>query len=503
MRIPGIEKIVKQINKFGDQSMQQKVYLQTDKDIYLTGETMWIKAYLMDAMSFQADPVSKEIYVELLDQSQRVACSLKLSNKKGVSDGYFILNDTLIEGNYQLRAFTNWMLNFDRDYFFFKTIRIKNPGYADVVNKSRLKYITRFNTELRKKENDVRFTFFPEGGNLLVGLSSRVAFKAEDESGMPLNITGKISDNLGNEVVSFESEHDGMGSFLFLPGAEKKYSAKIKFSNGTVAEYFLPEALPKGIIMSVNPIGKENIDVKIRQSENSSADSILVVTQSRGQITSISKVKFTNNQVQLVIPKKIFHAGIAQITIFNDKTEPLCERLVFINPEPEKNISKVDLSSNTVNDSIIYNIKVTQSNGGGVSGKLSFSVIENLSDTARMTKENILTNLLLTSDIKGRVNNPSYYFDTSNPKASNYLDLVMLTNGWRRFVWKDILEDQFTIINYPRAEGISITGTVFGDNLNQTIPNSIVELSVLNKPYLKYQAFTNNNGKFIFPALGG
>jgi hypothetical protein len=497
-----IEKIVKQINKFGEQSLQQKVYLQTDKDIYLPGETIWIKAYLMDAKLFQADTISKEIYVELLDQSQRVACHLKLSNKRGVADGCVLLNVSLIEGNYQLRAYTDWMRNFDRDFFFFKTISIKNPGYINVINKSRLNNITKFNSDLRKKENALKFTFFPEGGNLLAGLSNRVAFKAESELGMPQQVTGKVFDNLGKEVGSFESEHDGMGSFMLMPQAEKKYSAKVTFSNGTVAEYPLPEVLAKGIIMSVNPLVKDDIRVRIRQNENSMADSILLIAQSRGQIISISKANIHNNLAQLVLPKKLFPLGVAQFTLFNGKGEPICERLVFISPESGKNICKVDLSSKSENDSVIYNIKVTPSNGGRASGRLSFSVIEDLSNQESMPKENILTNLLLTSDIKGRVNNPSYYFDANNPKAPNYLDLVMLTNGWRRFVWKDLLNDKFGAINYSRGGGVSVTGTVFEDNLNHPVSNSTVILSALNDPNFKMKAITDNKGKFQFLGLG-
>jgi hypothetical protein len=499
---PRIEKIVRQINRFGEQSMQQKVYLQTDKDIYMPGEIIWIKAYLMDAKLFHADTISKEIYVELLDQNQRVACYLKLSNKKGVSDGNILLNDSLLEGNYQLRAFTDWMRNFDRDFFFFKTISIKNPGYINVVNKSRLNNITKFNSDLRKKENTLKFTFFPEGGNLLIGLASRVAFKAENELGMPQHVTGKLYDNMGNEVGSFESEHDGMGSFMLLPQADKKYKAKITFPNGMVTEYPLPQALGSGMIMSVNPLGKDDIKVRIRQTENSPADSILLVAQSRGQIISISKAKINNNLAQRVLPKKLFPLGVAQFTLFNGKGEPICERVVFINPESGKNICKVELSSKSENDSVIYNIKVTPPNGGGAFGRLSFSVIEDLSNTEIISKENILTNLLLTSDIKGRVNNPSYYFDANNPKASNYLDLVMLTNGWRRFVWKDLLNDKFATINYSRHGGISITGTVFGDNLNHPIPNSTIVLSALNDPNFKMKAITDNKGKFQFLALG-
>ena len=502
---PRIDKIMQQVNKFSAQYAQQKVYIHTDKDVYQTGEAMWIKAYLMDATSFQADTVSKEIIVELLDQSQRVACSLILRNKKGVSEGNIFVRDTLIEGNYQLRAYTSWMRNFDRDYFFFKNIKIKNPGYENVVTKSRLKNIIDFNNAVKKKENDYRMTFFPEGGNLVNGLLARVAFKAETALGAPLEIKGMVVDSKGTSVVSFESIHDGMGSFKFLPQPDNKYVAKVTFPNGKTDEYPLPQASPKGIIMSVDPLGKDDIKVVIKPNglaaDNSAPVKILIVAQSRGQINYISKGELKDKSVMSSIARKLLPPGITQITIFDGQGEPVCERLVFNYPEPGKNVSKVDLTTTNKNDSVIYSIKVTPSNGNLLTGNLSLSVAENLSNSGSTGNENILTNLLLTSDIKGRVINPSYYFDNANTNAASHLDLIMLTNGWRRFVWKDLLDGKFPEITYGRVGGISISGDVFGDFVTQPLANNKVILSVINKFDFKFETRTDFKGRFEFPAL--
>jgi hypothetical protein len=501
---PRIEKIIQQIDKFKAQYQQQKVYVHTDKDIYQTGEMIWLKTYLMDALSLQADSVSKEIFVELLDQNRRVAASLIIANKKGYSEGNIMVSDTLIEGNYQLRAYTNWMNNFDRDYFFFKTIRIKNPNYDRVVTKSRLKIISDFNSEIRKKQNENNLSFFPEGGNLVAGVQSRIAFKAETGVGSPLDIKGTVVDNKGTTVVSFESAHDGMGCFNFIPQPDVRYSAKVTFSNGKVKEFSLPQTSPKGIVMSVDPFGEENIKVVIRPNgivtNNNIPSSIVIVAQSRGQIIYISKGEINDKPVMSTISKKLLPAGITQITIFDSKGEPVCERLVFIKPEVEKNISKVDLTSTLLNDSIICNIKVTPTKANFSSGNLSLSVVENQSNIGA-GNENILTNLLLTSDIKGRVINPSYYFDTNNPNAPIYLDLIMMTNGWRRFVWKDLLADKFPTTSYSRAGGISISGHVYGENLTNPITNTKVMMEVLKKFDFKFEATTDINGRFEFPAL--
>lgn len=497
---PRIEKIVSQVKKFGEQNEQQKAYLQTDKEIYLAGENIWIKAYLINANTFQSDTVSREIFVELLDPGQRVACNIILRNRKGVSEGNIHLRDSLMDGNYQLRVYTKWMSNFDPDFFFFKTIRIKNPGYADIITKSRLENITRLNADIRKKENEFVVTFFPEGGDLIADLSSLVAFKAENNLGTPQDIRGVVLDNKGKEVVSFSSAHDGMGTFSIQPHADIKYKAKVTFSNGDIREYPIPRVLSEGITMSADPSDKDNIKLRIRPGKNSTGN-IIVVAQSRSQIHYISKGEIKGKDVLTILPKKLFPPGITQITIFNNEGEPVCERLVFIHPVPGVNIGKVEIASAPINDSTTYKIKVSPNNGNLSSGNLSLSVVENLPDKENTADENILTNLLLTSDIKGRVNNPSYYFDPHNSNASNYLDLVMLTNGWRRFVWKDLLADKFPPINYSRVDGITVSGTVFGDYISQTIPNSSVILSVLNKLDYKLKTTTDFKGRFEFPAI--
>ena len=495
---PRIAKITKQTEKYKDQYQQQKVYLHTDKDNYQTGEIIWLKAYLTDEIWLQADTLSKEIFVELLDQSKRLAGKLILRNNKGFAAGFIRLQDTLLEGNYQLRAYTNWMSNFDRDFFFAKTIRIKNPVYENVITKARLKYISEFNNSVRKQENAYNVTFFPEGGNIVVGLANTIAFKAENDLGLPLDIKGSVVDDKGH-VVSLESMHDGMGTFKLTPQTGKKYTAKITFPNGKVGEYSLPKALTSGIGMIVMPLGKEDIKVILCPHDIVST-SIIIVAQSRGQINYITKGEINDKPVMSSIPKKVLPAGITQITVFDSKGEPICERLVFIRPEEEKMTPQVELTSVTRNDSVICNIKVTPSAGNPLSGNVSLAVVEGLSNE-NSGNGNILTNLLLTSDIKGCVNNPGYYFESHNSQAANHLDLVMLTNGWRRFEWKDVLADKFPEITYSRMGGNSISGIVCGNTVDQKFPDNRVSLSIPAKFNMKFETVTDKMGRFDFPVL--
>ena len=499
---PRIEKIIRQFNTFRVNYKQQKIYLHTDKDTYMAGETMWIKAYLIDASLFRPDSISKDIYVELLNSDNKSVSSMILKSQKGFAIGDIALRDTLLEGNYQLRAFTNWMRNFDNDYLFYKTITIKNPNYENIITNGRLKNIKQENRILKRIEKRYRVTFFPEGGNMVAGLPIRVAFKAETGLGMGVSIKGILYDNKHNEVVSFQSVHDGLGSFEFTPKPGLKYHAIISYENGKSEKFSLPSSLTKGFVMSVNPFGKENITVTIQTnrpvSENIASNEVIIVAQSRGIINYVSKGEIKDKPVASIIPKKILPSGIIQITLFDGRGEPVCERLVFIDPKSETGMNNLVLTSGVSGDSVLYKIKLSKADGSPALGNLSMSVTEDLANPST-SNENILTNLLLTSDLKGRINNPSYYFDKNNPEAFKQIDLVMLTHGWRRFVWKDILANKFPVIRYPMVGGLSISGRITRDFFEIPISGSKVVLSLLSTYNDKFETKTDSKGRFEFP----
>lgn len=502
---PRLEKIVHQFNLFRAKCRQQKVYIHTDKDTYLAGETMWIKAYLMDATMLLPDTISKDIYVELLDFNNRSIQNIILRNQKGFTRGDMPLRDTLLEGNYQIRAYTNWMRNFDREYFFYKTITVKNPNYENVVTNARLKEIKRFNRIQKRIEKSHTINFFPEGGNLVTGLQSKVAFKAENAFGEGLNIKGVLIDDKGNQLNSFESTHDGMGSFNFTPQPKTKYYAKVTFENGKTGKFVVPAALDKGIVITADPFLKDDIRVVIQSnrsvSDNIASNEVFIIAQSRGFINYISKGEIKDKPVASVIPKKLLPAGITQITLFDGRGEPICERLVFIDPKVETEINKVNLSSTAQGDSILCNLKITKSDGAPVIGNLSMAVVENIPSVNNWKNENILTNLLLTSDLKGRINNPAYYFDPSNSQVTKDIDLLMLTHGWRRFVWKEIMANKFTPTRYPMIGGINISGRITRDFFGIPIENSKVSLSILKTYNDKFETTTDAKGNFEFPLM--
>ena len=223
--------------------------------------------------------------------------------------------------------------------------------------------------------------------------------------------------------------------------------------------------------MAVDPSSSSNIKVQILsnkpQTEDASSNEIIIVGQSRGIVTFVSK-GIVKDKILSVIQKKIFPSGVAQITLFDYHGEPICERLVFIAPQTETS-SQVKLTSTSVDDSLFLNLKLTQANVNKVYGNFSLSVFEKTPNQS-ISKENILTNLLLTSDLKGKINDAGYYFDEKNNDAAKHLDLVMLTNGWRRFVWKEIMADKLKPIGKPDGIQMQDNTNAITGNANKLFP---------------------------------
>lgn len=456
---PRIEKILKQIGVFSNRSNLQKIYIKTDKDRYFVGETIWLKAYLLKATDLKTDIGSNEIFVDLIGRNNTVVQSIILKNEGGVAHGDISVYDSIPNGIYQLVAYTNWMKNFDDEYFFSKTIKIENPSYSNYITTSALLEIKNYNKEIKNAEEEKTVQFFPEGGTFVAGIQSRLAFKAINGLGNGVHVTGEIFDNADTRICKFESKHLGMGVINFTPEAGKTYYAKTLFDDGTSAKISLPNCEPKGYVLMANAIAGDQIRVNIQSNITTQPDQkdneFIIIGQSRGEARYVSKGVFKGKPVNTNIPKNLFPAGIAQITLFNGKGEPVCERLVFI--QPKDNTAKASMSVEKLSEGndIVYKIDLKQAEGKPISGNLTLAVYETLKESSSFNwNENMLSNLLLTSDLKGRVENAGDYFNNSNPEAVMDIDLVMMVNGWRRFAWKEILAGQFTPLLYAQSEGI-------------------------------------------------
>ena len=466
------EKIIAKLENYQQRNPQEKVYLHFDKPYYMAGETMWFKGYLFDGISHKIDSASRVMYIDLIDETKGKIITSHILQCDGSTFGNIALPDSLQEGIYQIRAYTNYMRNYSEEFYFHQEFKI----YQGAV-KNRL---TDANAQKMTEAADVQF--FPEGGNSVINLDSRIGFKALNIAGKGVDIQGFVLDNTKDTVVAFQSEHLGMGLFNYTPEAQKTYTAFVKQNDGKYRPYALPNAYEQGFTMAVDNLSnKEKVKVFISNNSPKPADKtseIIIVAHRRGQIVFMAKGNETQKSFGVSIPKnKISNDGLVQITLMNAKGEPLCERLIFNNQNKQLNL-KITPNKTTykIREKVTVNLEATDAEGKPVEGNFSVAVTDESQVLADPYQENLLTYLLLSSDVsnlsnadyysalRGNIEQPAYYFDKENTNANRHLDMLMMTQGWRRFIWRDLMADKVPKLDYFLETGLEVSGTALRPN---------------------------------------
>jgi TonB-dependent SusC/RagA subfamily outer membrane receptor len=489
------------LDKFSIVYPQQKAYLHTDKNSYKGGDDLWIKAYLLNGINHRPDTLSTNLYVELISPAkQRVDIKrLKITNGFGVGD--FHLSDTLSEGLYQIRAFTNWMQNFAPEFFFEKNFRIVNPSYTKIISPHEARLNQKKIDKRGKLEADFDMQFLPEGGNLVNGLESIVAFKAINKLGKGIQVDGEVYDDKGNSVTSFASLYKGMGIFSLIPEKGRNYTARVRYQKEEL-KIKLPEALETGLVMHAKN-QKNDITVTLQSNRPSTADrsanEVILAGQCRGRIYFIQVLSLKDGMAAVDINKSLFPSGIVQLTAFSGRNEPLAERLVFVNHLDALKISLNATDSVTDNGTKVkLAVAVSDLKNNPVVANLSMSVVREKQTPAATNYNNMVSNMLLTSDLKGYVEEPASYLRNQAPETLKALDLLMLTNGWRRFSWDKILAGEYPKIKFHEEKGISLYGQITHDFFSIPLKNCKVQLSILDRFNDVYTTYTDEKGYFLF-----
>lgn len=502
-----IEKIKRSMQTLNDSLPYQKVFIHFDRNSYNAGDNIWLKAYVLCGDTNLPDTLSNNLYIDMVNSSSHIVQSKMLRLQNGVAAGDYILKDTVQEGVYLFRAYTNRMLNYDTDYLFKKYIEIKNPS-PTYFSKRDFKKQKKQSRVFKRQLSKYSISFFPEGGNLLKGFENRVAFKAIDENGNNIKVEGEIEDKQGNTVTSFESTHNGMGYFT-LYAVSDSYEAKVKLPDGKEKKYPLPQPLTRGYAMQTD-LQKNHIAVTIKSNhpptKDKHAGEIIIAGQSGHRVcyARVSQALLESDSCTIRIPKNQFPAGIAQITLFDSNTNPQCERLVFIHHP--KAFMNIDISweprdySHQAKTGI--QLRASDSNGKAIAADLSVAIIDNQAQNYQSGYDaDINAAMLLTSDLKGKIKNPNQYFVDQKPETLQKLDLLMMTHGWRRFVWKKILQNEYPEIKYTQENSIEIEGRITRDLLQIPIKQSKVTLTILDEYNDAYVTKTNNQGRFHFEGL--
>lgn len=341
--------------------------------------------------------------------------------------------------------------------------------------------------------NTIKLNLYPEGGDLVDGLESTVAFRALNEFGKPADVEGVVVDEKGALVNSFSSFHMGMGAFQITPSASEKYSVKITKPQGVTEIFKLPKALYRGYVLNIDNTIAGEIAAKIITTEN---EELSLIAQVRGKMYYSTVINAKKGINKIVFPTTNFPIGVSQITLFDSKGIPRSERLAFVNKAKRLNITvETDKEKYLPREKVKMTVSVKDDRGIPMPANLALSVVnDQLISFADDKSGTILSQLLLQQDIKEKIEEPAFYFNSEEPSSDLALDYLLMTAGWRRFTWEKMINDNLPPVAYQGERAI-IAGTVMDASTGKPITSAKIKIN----NGAEYQ--TDEYGKFIFNKL--
>lgn len=490
-----LDGIVSRLQTLSSTKATEKVYLHFDKGQYTAGDTVFFKAYLTLGGQHQLSKLSGVIHVELLNTIDSLVQNISLQATNGLAWGDFALPNGLPIGVYHIRAYTKWMLN------------SADPGIFDVplIINSKVPATTALSAKQTTITNKFDIQFFAEGGTFVDDIPTKLAFKAIDHNGMGANVKGVVVDNLNTEVTKFESKHLGMGIINITPVEGRTYKAKLVYADGTKATVDLPKADVKGLALLVNNDNPDKLMIEINANRpyflaNKNKEIGIIIYSGGGAVRSV-KTTLDDQALDLNLAKKDFQTGIVRITVFSQTGEPMNERLAFIQNNDLINLQTTSDKPAYATRGKVHIALSAKKDDKPVTGYFSAAVTDlskvPVTESAETT---ILTSILLTSELTGFIEQPNYYFTNVNSDTRGNLDALMLTQGYRRFEWKQLLgNDVASAPVYPAEKGLNLSGVV-KTNSGAPVANGSVTLLTKSGGTMLSQE-TDANGRFTFANL--
>lgn len=475
-----LEEIRSVLEESSTRQVQEKVFVHTDNMCYFVGDTLWYKAYVVRADDLKFTDMSRLLYVELLSPDGIVVeRQTVIVSSKGFGSGCFALTDSLYSGFYELRAYTRWMLNFnvtlhrysrdDKFSFYNKQMAADFfrqwdglysrvlPVYTKPEQAGDYTYkrtYQRPKTRIQKpKKEDLTVNFFPEGGNLIEGLPNRVAFEVTNQLGEIVNIKGIVTAG-DAKVADIATSHNGRGVFVVTP-AGKRLRASFTW-RGKEYKFNLPKAEEAGATMRV---GEGSIAISSSQLPQDRKYGLSIIC--RGVLKHFQEVVFdASGKATITIPQ--LPTGVNDITLFDTKGQVLSDRLIFVNNH-DYDGNYITVESEIKNSYSPYEQISVSVKAAGVTEptNLSLAIRDTRTDEPTYNDGNMMTDLLLSSELKGFIANPAYYFEADDDKHRADLDLLMMVQGWRKYKWQELSDTIYMKRRYEPETTLTVEGSVY------------------------------------------
>ena len=406
---------------------QDQPYMLFSKETYETGEDMWFKAWLFDRSLLTLSNRSQTLFLRIYDSADSLVWNEKYPISGGRAEGHVFIGEHWKTGEYRVEGYT-------QSSFYADSTEAVFPQKIWVVDRIDKQEPQDTRTGLQK--DNIRLGLYPEGGYLVQGIKNYVAFKATDNQGMPVPLSGWLCENRAR-ILNIESSHDGMGLLSFVPHEGVRYT--VQLTNGQ--EFPLPASLRSGMVMHLEHTDRKNVVFSVRQPRGSMPRRISLFVQMRG-VPCYQAGGVLRDSLIISLPMSGFPGqGIAEATLFDEQQRPIAERLFYVLPDKQLTITARPSKEVYIRrDKGEVRIHVTDSEGKPVQAEICMSIF----DKAYMSqayRETMLSYNFLSTQIRGNIHHPAYYFDRKNPDRLQALDLLLLTQGWRRYTWQASRKD--------------------------------------------------------------
>ncbi|HKK42627.1 MAG TPA: TonB-dependent receptor plug domain-containing protein [Bacteroidales bacterium] len=473
-------------------AFREKVYLHVDRDIYFPGDDIWFKAYLVNASDNRLTSHSMNLHIEMISPSSEIIASKIIRIEGGLGNGDFSLPYDAGSGFYRLRAYTNYMRNMKDPQFFIKEIEIINGNENKAVPGIKMKFV--------QGANQLRF--FPEGGSLVDSVPSVVSFKAVDEHGKGCDISGKVFSSSGELITLIRSVHLGMGFFQLTPVPGISYYCLYRGPDGIEKRAEIPQSFHEGITLSALHRRDSDLIVTVRANASTlrllSGRNISLILSYHNIVLDTINYNIASPVTSFLIPLSGLPEGVIRLTLLTTEDLPFAERLVYIEKRKPQQIKiETDKLLYKTREPVNMHISLHEDSSNNETINMSLSVVdEKLSDKTSGHPTTITSWFLLESDVHGEVEEPSYYFDPSEPGRLRDLDLLLCTQGWRDFSWK------YDSIYFPVEHGFTLSGSLKKYYKDKPLKDSRVSIGLFGDQNIFMTTIaTNPEGRFILPGL--
>lgn len=462
---------------------KEKIHIQIDRAVYAPGDTLWFSAYLLHASFHVPSERSQYVYVELVDDKGAVIRQVKAGRDEDSGyQGYVPLPEVMGAGRYMLRAYTRYMLQEKAQHLFTRTILVMSGAWLERVRDGQ----ATAHRHTGIGEYDIRF--FPEGGKLLADVENRMAFKALHTDGSSADVALTLSDQTGKDIVQTKSYHDGMGQFSFTPKVGYRYTVTATSAEGKRKSFDLPEAVADGHGLRVEDAG-DSLRISIVSSQGAPNSRVLLLVHIRGAVLYAGWHETgTGTAVQLL--KAMSPPGVVQCLLLDEQWLPLSERLCFIPPKPLSGV-RLKIDKPVYKPGELVNVRLALDDGAGWTEKSRLSVAVTEASPPRLNPEYpIASTVLLVSELDNWIDNPGFYMQPGIDSARKALDMLLLTQKWKRYDMATITAGQFARPEVAPEESIRLSGTlklkkgtVEGERLSVNIRSADLGLDTLIQPY--------------------